>query len=44
MRGGEWGPVHLGYESSWLPVLVELPVLAEKKNKTTKKMKLVAYH
>lgn len=42
MRGGEWGPVHLGHESSWLPVLVELKIRPKKKQK--RKMKLVTYH
>lgn len=36
MRGGEWGPVHLGYESSWLPVLVELKIRPKKKKNNKK--------
>ena len=36
MRGGEWGPVHLGYESSWLPVLVELKIRPKKKQNNKK--------
>ena len=37
MWGGEWGPVHLGHESSWLPVLVELKIRPKKKQKKKEK-------
>ena len=46
MRGGEWGPVHLGHESSWLPVLVELKIRPKKKTKKkneTGSISLVCY-